>query len=51
MEMSLVGTSLFVLSRRLDLNFGNPKSSQGLDGVCSTFDVIPRKGFMTFSLG
>ncbi len=33
MEMSLVGTSLFILSRRLDLNSRNPKPDQGPDDV------------------
>ena len=34
MEMSLVGTSLFILSRTPDLNFRNPKPDQDLGDVC-----------------
>ena len=33
MEISLVGTSLFILSRTPDLNSGNPKQGQGPGGV------------------
>ena len=33
-EMSLVGTSLFMLSRRPDLNSDSPKPNQGPGGVC-----------------
>ena len=29
----MVGTSLFILSRTPDLNFGNPKPDQGPGGV------------------
>ena len=35
MEMSLVGTSLFILSRTPDLNFDNPTPGQGPVGVCT----------------
>ena len=34
MEISLVGTSLFILFRRLDLNSRNPKPDQDPGGVC-----------------
>ena len=34
MEMSLVGTSLFILSRTPDLNSDNPKLDQDPDYVC-----------------
>ncbi len=33
MEMSLVGTSLFILTRRPNLNSHNPKPDQDPDGV------------------
>ena len=35
MEMSLVGTPLFILSRTPDLNSHSPKPSQGPGGVCT----------------
>ena len=34
MEMSLVGTSLFILSRTPDLSSDNPIPDQDPDGVC-----------------
>ena len=34
MEMSLAGTSLFILSRTPDLNSRNPEPDQDPDGFC-----------------
>ena len=35
MEMSLVGTSLFILFRTPDLNSGNQEQGRDPDGVCT----------------